>query len=201
MSSDAASSRAMPLWPSRSGRFGVTSTTRRSSSSGRASRRSVPGAASVVELAESVVLLRRAPSSRAEQSMPSETSPRIFALLDAHRDRPSARQRGTDRSEGVLPPGGDVGRAAHHLARAPRSPSSTVAEPEAVGVGMLADLSHQRHDESRRAPHGAARSRPPARPASPGARYVPRDRAGAAGSASSQRRETFIASSLDRAPS
>ncbi len=75
--SAADSSRATPLWPSRSGRFGVTSTTSRSSSTGMTSRKRVPGAA-VVSSSRMPSCSWPSPSSRAEQSIPSEGSPRIF---------------------------------------------------------------------------------------------------------------------------
>ena len=73
----------------------------------------MPGAASVVELAGCRRAPGPSPSSRAEQSIPSDTSPRIFRFSSV---RPPGQRR-ADRREGILLPGGDVGRAAHHVAR------------------------------------------------------------------------------------
>jgi hypothetical protein len=73
---EAASSRATPLCPSRSGRLGVTSTTRRWSASGIASRSGVPGAASVSSSQMPSLSSPRA-SSAVEQSMPWLVTPPI----------------------------------------------------------------------------------------------------------------------------
>ena len=75
--STAPSSRASPAWQRRSGRFGVTSMSNRVSATGSTSRRGVPGAASVAS-SRIPSLSSPSPSSFAEQSIPSEYSPRIL---------------------------------------------------------------------------------------------------------------------------
>ena len=79
-SPSAASSRAIPRWLSRSPRFDVISTSIVVSSSPRARTNDSPGVKSpwISRIPEWSV---PRPSSRGEQSIPSENSPRIFAFL------------------------------------------------------------------------------------------------------------------------
>jgi hypothetical protein len=80
---------------------------------------------------------------RAEHALRELTAE--LCLLDAHRATALPhRHRGTDGSEGVLPAGGDVGRAAHDL---PPLHAAVVhgTDTQAIGVGMLAHLFHKGH--------------------------------------------------------
>ena len=88
----AASSRATPLWASRSGRLGPDVDHEPVSPSGSASSNGVPGAASVSS-SRIPSCSSPSPSSRAEQSMPSEFSPRILPLLDLEPCRRAAWRR------------------------------------------------------------------------------------------------------------
>ena len=73
----AAISRATPRCDNKSGRFGKTSRSRRVSASDNTSSNGVPGAASVSSVMMPSCSCPR-PSSRGEQSIPLDVSPRIF---------------------------------------------------------------------------------------------------------------------------
>ncbi len=77
--SAAATSRAMPMCESASGRFGVTFTSRSTSSSASAFAMGVPGA-TVRSRISRPLASSESPSSFAEQSMPEDSTPRSFAF-------------------------------------------------------------------------------------------------------------------------
>src|ERR1043166_1976309 len=140
------SSRAIPLWPRRSGRGGGTSSTRRSSSSASRWRRGGAGGASGARRLRPAA--HRAGGGGAEPRLAARAEHPLghlapeLPLLDDE----AARERRADRREGVLATGHDVGCTTDHLPSFRRSVIHR-AEVKPVGVRMRPHLLHQRHDD------------------------------------------------------
>ena len=154
----AAISRAMPRCDSRSGRFAPTSITSRVSPSGsalekRRARRNVD-----VEL-QMPSCSSPSPSSRAEQSMPSEIAPRIFRFCDLE----AARQRRCRScANGYSLPAVHVRRAAHDVEQRARA-RVDLGDVQVIGVRMRRFLDDARDDDRREVLRAARRARRPSR--------------------------------------
>ena len=145
---DADSSRATPLCESRSGRLGVTSTTRRVSAERHAPRATACPARASVSSSRMPSCSSPSPSSRAEQSMPSETFAADLARFSMREPLPRHRGAEPARTDRFLP-GRDVRRAADDVAARPCAVVH-LGQTEVVGVGMRCAPPRPRRDDDRR---------------------------------------------------